>query len=559
MKTKKLIAASALALSMTFAPAVSMLNALPVLAEEANATHTITINNATEGATYTAYQIFTGTTLPATEGENDQTVIYQNLADIQWGTGITEDGKTELYSKYNLTGDEQSAQKVAEQLTNEAKAREFASLVNQYLTNGASSSPVSEGSTSTTITVSGDGYYLIKDATGSTANPTESILKVVNDVTVTPKTTDVPQYEKKVQENVKEVTGNPEVVPVTDNNSEKMNDVADYNIGDLVPFELAAVAPTAEEISSYNEYKFVFHDKMDAGLTLKQDTIKVYVGNSTTPLTKDVDYTLTTPTTPATALTDGDTFDVEVKIKGKDSQNKDITGRAGEKIRVTFTATLNSNAKLDKEGNENSFILEYSNNPTTGGTGKTEPDEVVVFTYHMDLNKVDGADKSTALSGAEFKLYRMNGTEKEYLKANRNGTSGVYTVTGWTATEGEATVLKATQTDGNIFTINGLDDGTYLLKETKAPAGYQTPSTDFELILAATTTNDQNYAGDPDSAITDIKLNGVSGTSANIENTKGHELPETGGMGTTMLYGVGGLLVAGAAVVFITNKRTSKN
>lgn len=536
MKTKKLIAASALALSMTFTPAISMLNAMPVMAQETNATHTITINNATEGASYTAYQIFTGTTLP--------TGSDKNLADIEWGNGISEEGKTKLYTKYGLTGDDQSAQKVAEKLTNEAEAREFATTVNNYLQNGTESTT---SDSITTINVSGDGYYLIKDAKGSTANPTESILKVVNDVTVTPKTTDVPEYEKKVQENIKTVTGNPDIIT-----GEKMNDVADYNIGDDVPFELAATAPSESDLTSYNEYKFVFHDKMDAGLALNPNSIQVYVGNSTTPLTQGSDYTL------QTSPTDGDTFDVEVKIKGDG-----ITGRAGEKIRVTFTATLNSNAQLDQVGNENSFKLEYSNNPTTGGTGTTEPDEVVVFTYHMDLNKVDGADKSTALSGAEFVLYRMKDkTTKEYLTATRvteGSNVGSYTVKGWTTTEADATPLTATTDGGNKFTINGLDDGTYKLKETKVPAGYQTPSTDFELILAATTTNDQNYAGNPDSAITDIKLNGGSGTSANIENTKGHELPETGGMGTTMLYGVGGLLVAGAAVVFITNKRTSKN
>lgn len=541
MKTKKLIAASALALSMTFAPAVSMLNAIPVMAQEINASHTITINNATEGASYTAYQIFTGTTLP--------TGIDNNLADIEWGNGISEDGKTALYTKYGLTGDDQSAQKVADKLTNEADAREFASFVNQYLTNGVSSSAVSEGSTSTMITVTGDGYYLIKDATGSTANPTESILKVVNNVTVTPKTTDVPEYEKKVQENVKEVTGKPEVIPASENNPEKMNDVADYNIGDSVPFELAAVAPKDDEISSYNEYKFVFHDKMDDGLTLKEDTIEVYVGS--TKLESD-QYSLNTKPD------DKDTFDVEVKIKGGG-----ISDRAGQTIRVKFSATLNSNAKLDKDGNENSFKLEYSNNPTTGGTGTTEPDEVVVFTYHMDLNKVDGTNTSQALSGAEFVLYRMKDeTTKEYLTATKvteGSNVGSYTVKGWTTTEADATPLTATTDGGNKFTINGLDDGTYLLKETKVPAGYQTPSTDFVLKLVATTTNDQNYAGNPGSAITDIKINEETGTSANIVNTKGHELPETGGMGTTMLYGVGGLLVAGAAVVFITNKRTSKN
>lgn len=530
MKTNKLLAAGALALSMAMSPVASVFTAMPltVLADQ-NTTHTITIENATDGARYTAYQIFTGTTLESGTGKN--------LADIKWGNGITDEGKTAAYTKYELQGDNQTAANVAKKLVEDTDARAFATLINDYLQNGTDSTVAPDGTVK--INVTGDGYYLIKDKNPEeAANPTESILKVVNDVTVNPKTTDVPTHEKKVQENVKNVSDRPTLIE-----GDKMNDVADYNIGDSIPFELAAQAPAADKIESYTEYKFVFHDKMDAGLTLEEGSIRVFAD----------DTEITTEVTTITSTTDGDTFDVEVKIKGKNVDH------AGKKLRVTFNATLNKNAKLDEGGNENQFKLEYSNNPTTNGTGTTLPDEVVVFTYHMDLTKVDKDNTDTKLKGAQFMLYKGTGDNKEYLKAEKTEDNTAWVVTGWTKVEEEGTTLTSTGDNGAKFTIKGLDDGTYYLKETKAPAGYNTPTEDFKLVLTATTVNNQGYLGNPADAIGDIKLNETKGTSANIENTKGHSLPETGGMGTTMIYGAGALMAVGAAVVYVTNKRTRKN
>lgn len=535
MKTNKLLAAGALALSMAMTPAASLLNAMPMTVMAAEDTdHTITINTDVANATYSAYQIFKGSTLPSGQDTN--------LANVTWGNGISEAGKTAVYAKYEV----ETAQEMAEKLTTQAEARAFATFINQYLQNPVNST-TTDGKP--VISVKGDGYYLIKDVANSTQAPTESILKVVNDVHVNPKTTDVPDTEKKVVENNKTVTGNPAVVPFE--TGHKINDVADYNIGDTVPFILAAKTPASTDIASYTNYVFTFHDKMDDGLTLKADSIVVKAGEET--LVAGTDYTLNT------SPEDNDTFDLVLNIK---KDGTDVTKLIDKTITVSFNATLNKNAKLDTVGNQNGFILEYSNNPTTGGTGRTKEDKVVVFTYHLDLDKVDNKESSTKLTGAEFILSRESGENIEYLVAEKITTgekTGQYTVKSWTKAKNQATTLSAKTEGSSEFVINGLDHGTYKLTETKAPDGYQLPSIPFTITLTAATTNDQGYNGTPSTAIGDIKVNDTVGNAANIENTKGHPLPETGGMGTTMIYGVGAVMVAGAAVFYVTNKRTRKD
>ncbi|WP_276906190.1 isopeptide-forming domain-containing fimbrial protein [Faecalibaculum rodentium] len=294
MKTNKLLAAGALALSMAMTPVASLLNAMPmtVMAAE-NTTHTITIDTNVENATYSAYQIFKGSTLP---GGKDT-----NLANVTWGNGISEAGKTAVYAKYEV----ETAQEMANKLTSQAEARAFAAFINQYLQNPVDSTTSTTTDGKPVISVTGDGYYLIKDAANSSQAPTESILKVVNDVSVKPKTTNIPDTEKKVVENNKAVTGNPSVVP--SETGHKINDVADYNIGDTVPFILAAKTPASTDIASYTNYVFTFHDKMDAGLTLDANSIVVKVGDDT--LTAGTDYTL------ITNPNDNDTFDLVLNIK----------------------------------------------------------------------------------------------------------------------------------------------------------------------------------------------------------------------------------------------------
>lgn len=456
-----------------------------------------------------------------------------------------------------------TAQDVANAMSSdtEAHAKEFAIMINEFLTGTGVDSKTTDEETK--ISVTGDGYYLIKDGTDAPATqlPTRFIMKVVNNVTVEPKVSGVPQAEKKVKENTKAVDGDPTVV-----SGEKLNDVADYNIGDSVPFELGAVIP---DLTEFSNYVMTFHDTYDEGFTVNTNDIKVYAVDSTNATQgAEIKSGVT-----ITEIKTGDKvtgFDVKVDVKTAGTaltygENKLLAQDV--KLIVRFEATLNEKAKLNKEGNENRYVLEYTNNPSTGGTGRTTEDEVVVFTYTMKFDKVDSGKDKAPLSGAKFKLYRVNGNNSEYLKVT--GEKGAYKVTGWTTDETEASELEGSGENSNEFVIHGLDDGAYKLKETVAPKGYNLPANDLDIYLAANTHNNQNYDGTPEKAIGAIKagtaqisFTGVENEAdiekINVENTKGTSLPETGGMGTTMLYAAGAIMVGGAAVLLVTNKRMKK-
>ena len=189
------------------------------------------------------------------------------------------------------------------------------------------------------------------------------------------------------------------------------------------------------------------------------------------------------------------------------------------KVVVEYNATLNENAVIGSAGNTNDVELTYSNNPNATGdgttkpadTGKTPKDTVKVFTYQTIINKVDQDGK--ALSGAEFTL----------VKKNKDG-----------STKNVDVVKNA---EGKSFTFKGLDAGNYVLEETKTPDGYNT-------IKAIEFTIDADYDKEADDSL-----------KADIVNRKGSLLPSTGGMGTTILYVIGSILVLVAAILLITKKR----
>ena len=578
MKTKKMLLSAAIALSTALTPVAAMAIQSPVFAETINsdnpdsAPHVITITTTVENPKYTAYQIFKGSAI------QNQSV----LANVTWGSNVdtskegfqTKLGQLSFLNGKQGTGESNAftAQDVANAMSSdtEAHAKEFAIMINEFLTGtGVDSETTDEG---TKISVTGDGYYLIKDGTDAPATqlPTRFIMKVVNNVTVEPKVSGVPDREKKVKENTKEIEKsgngnpiNPEIV------SPGYNDVADYSIGDSVPFELGAVIP---DLTEFSNYVMTFHDTYDEGFTVNTDNIKVYAVDSTNaPQGTEITSGFTITETKTDDKVTG--FDVKVNVKSNENaltygvgeNSKSLT--QGVKLIVRFEATLNGNAKLNKVGNENRYVLEYTNNPSTGGTGRTTEDKVVVFTYTMKFDKVDSGEGKAPLSGAKFKLYRVNGNNNEYLKVT--GEKGAYKVDGWTTNEEEASELEGAGTNSNEFIIHGLDDGHYKLKETVAPEGYNLPSNDLDIYLAANTHNNQNYDGTPGNAIGAIKVGtteiAFTGENANkdvdkvnVENTKGTSLPETGGMGTTMLYAAGAIMVGGAAVLLVTNKRMKK-
>ena len=511
MKHIKKLASLLLALVMVFALATT------AFADETT-TYSITINNSAEGHTYEAYQIFTGDLV-----EKDGTKI---LSNIVWGSGISEAGQTAL-------GD---AAAKAETLKTEDDAKAFAKAVAPYLTTAAgSTNTVTDGK----YVISGlaAGYYLVKDQdgslTGDSDSYTEYIIQVVGNVTATPKS-DVPEVEKKVKD-TNETTGE----------TTGWQDSADYDIGDSIPFQLKATL--ADNVSSYTIYKVVFHDTLSKGLTYNNDA-KVYIDGTETN-----GFAVT-----ATVNADGTTtLTVSCDdVKALGAGNSSV-------ITVEYTAKLNENAVLGSVGNPNEVYLEYSNNPNkseTGDneTGKTPKDVVIVFTYKTIINKVDSENKP--LTGAAFKL--------EKLIKGKDGAAGTWT------TVKEFTVDETTTS----FTFSGLDDGQYKLTETKTPAGYNTIDPIYFVIEAThdetadtpaltvlkaylTDENGNKKTEVKDGETVNIDLGTVDLTAGSITTTvvnkSGSELPSTGGIGTTIFYVLGGVLVLAAVVLLVTKKRMS--
>ena len=506
MKHIKKLASLLLVLVMVFALATT------AFAEET--TYSITINNSAKDHTYEAYQIFTGDLSGTT------------LSNIVWGSGVSEAGQTAL-------GD---AAAKAETLKTEADAKAFAKAVAPYLTTAAgSANTVTDGK----YVISGlaAGYYLVKDQDGSLTGDadayTEYIIKVVSDTTATPKSS-VPTVEKKVKD-TNDSTG------VTSD----WQDSADYDIGDSIPFQLKATL--ADNVSSYTTYKVVFHDTLSKGLTYNNDA-KVYIDGTETN-----GFTVT-----ATVNADGTTtLTVSCDdVKALGAGNSSV-------ITVEYTAKLNENAVLGSAGNPNEVYLEYSNNPNksesgNNETGETPKDVVIVFTYKTIINKVDSENKP--LTGAAFKL--------EKLIKGKDGAADTWT------TVKEFNVDETTTS----FTFSGLDDGQYKLTETKTPVGYNTIDPIYFVIEAThdetadaptlktlnaylTDANGNKQTEMKDGESVNIDLGTVDLTAGSITTTvvnkSGSELPSTGGIGTTIFYVLGGVLVLAAVVLLVTKKRMS--
>ena len=507
MKHIKKLASLLLVLVMVFALATT------AFAEET--TYSITINNSAKDHTYEAYQIFTGDLSGTT------------LSNIVWGSGVSEAGQTAL-------GD---AAAKAETLKTEADAKAFAKAVAPYLTTAAgSANTVTDGK----YVISGlaAGYYLVKDQDGSLTGDndsyTEYIIQVVGNVTATPKS-DVPDVQKKVKDNNDS----------TDTTKTDWQDSADYDIGDSIPFQLKATL--ADNVSAYTTYKVVFHDTLSKGLTYNNDA-KVYIDGTETN-----GFAVT-----ATVNADGTTLTVSCDdVKALSAVNSSA-------ITVEYTAKLNENAVLGSAGNPNKVYLEYSNNPNKSEsgenheTGKTPEDTVIVFTYQTIINKVDSENKP--LTGAAFKL--------EKLIKGKDGAADTWT------TVKEFTVDETTTS----FTFSGLDDGQYKLTETKTPAGYNTIDPIYFVIEAThdetadaptlktlnaylTDANGNKQTEMKDGESVNIDLGTVDLTAGSITTTvvnkSGSELPSTGGIGTTIFYVLGGVLVLAAVVLLVTKKRMS--
>ena len=466
-------------------------------ADEAN-----TITGPKNGHTYEAYQIFTG---DLADGK---------LSNVKWGSATAKNGTAVTDAELKTVTD------LASKSVND-NAQATANAIAAYLTSDAQPTATIDDTNPTAQVPS--GYYLIKDKNNTVPDgqaATTYIVTVAGNVTITPKS-DVPSFEKKLKD-TNDTTGE----------TSDWQDSADWDMGDDVPFKLEGTV--ASNYASYKTYYFAFHDVEERGLTFNKNSVKVYVDN--TAITSG--YTVVTE-----GLADGCTFEV------KFADLKQISAvKAGSKIRVEYTSTLNENAVLGKHGNVNKAKLQFSNNPNDSQNGETSPtgetpwDNVIVFTYKTVINKVD--DQNQPLKGAEFTL----------SKKMKNGTT--------------TTVAVVKDSEGTTFTFKGLDDGDYVLTETKTPAGYNSIK---PITFTVTANHTITWEGeDRDTILTSLSGNAASGEitftptddkselDTSVVNKPGSSLPETGGMGTIVLYAAGAVLVIAAGVYFGLKKKNAR-
>lgn len=312
-------------------------------------------------------------------------------------------------------------------------------------------------------------------------------------------------------------------------------DVTDAKIGDTLTFTLTSTIP---DMSAYSTYTFNFKDTLSKGLTFGQVTsVKVEGANS--PLTVNTDYTVTTPT-----ASNNNTLTVAMKdFKTKQQVN------AGKKITVTYTATLNKDAVVGGAGNVNSATIQYSNNPSTNGTGESEPSKVRVFTYGFTVDKYTGdqyTDAATRLAGAKFTLAPKNGDPMSFVQVNAGSATAnaVYRV----AKAGETGTTTITTPENGKVDFQGLKNGEYTLTETEAPAGYNKLASAIGVKVDGRNDGTDNtdatvtitYNNDNGSVYGEHASNGV----IPVRNKSGVTLPGTGGMGTIAFTVIGVLVIA---------------
>lgn len=485
-----------------------------------NATLTVSTKDAKfAGKTVNAYKMFSATV------SSDGGAVSHTLNDA-WkpffknSVGLTDVTDANVNDKAN---DYVSKLKDSALTAFAAKASNWAQNTANSITADATATvskiAATDGKYTATFTGLDYGYYVVA-VPGATVADTNSQYAALVRVHSTTVSVDIkgalPTVDKKVQV---DGTG---------------KDATDAKIGDTLKFTLTSTIP---DMSAYNTYTFNFKDTLSKGLTFGQVEF-VKVEGVTDPLTVGTDYTVTTPTA------SDNTLAVAMKdFKAKQQAN------VGKKITVTYTATLNKDAVVGGAGNVNSATIQYSNNPSTNGTGESEPSKVRVFTYGFTVDKYTGKnydDTATRLAGAEFTLAHKGGTAISFVKVADSATqNAVYRVAK--ADEAGATTTITTPANGKVE-FRGLENGEYTLTETKAPAGYNKLASAIGVKV-----NGQNNGTDTTNATVTITYNNDNGNDYNqtasngvipVQNKSGAILPGTGGMGTIAFTVIGVLVIA---------------
>lgn len=500
----------------------------------------------TKWHSFSAFQIFKGDV----KGNN---IKDFKISNVTWGSNIADNpaafldqlkADSTLGTQFQFIDatDANTAQKVLEVISkwddSDANSIAFARFVCHYLYPDANAKPkpaVEGGGGSDHIHFDEAGYYLVVDTTpfnpGDFDHAYNSFLLMVTrdnwNVPITPKA-EKPSVKKEVFDNFDNQDGTSTGV---------FGSSADHAINEKFQFKLTATLPASTDhaYDYYDTYAVCFKDTLSEGITYDgPDSVVIKSNNNTYNITDTLKYTINTDNLETQNYFEVNIPDVKTCAEGLDL-NKGAT------ITVTYTAHLNEKAYVNigsgSTDNKNSVQLKYSNNPRPSDYwGTTPKSEVYVFTYQLNNTKRAETENGTPLPGAGFRLY-SDADYKNEVKLYQDG-EFYYPIK-------DATGKKAVEMisgENGQFNVKGLDAGTYYLKETITPAGYDTCGVTPVTIKADHSGNDH------------VNLEGSNLTIVN-KKAGGITLPSTGGIGTTIFYVVGGGLMVAAIVLLVTKKR----
>ena len=537
--------------------------------------------------TYEVYQIFKGDV--TTDGK---------LYNVTWGDNVdTSDmnallnavsGATAL-NKTPACADVNEVLDALKDLENDSAPLDgFAKVISDYLTGSPEEATLNANAAQTTVSVDDSGYYMVVDTITVDGKPSaisKFMLRVVGNESITINTKEeIPTLDKIIES----ATVNANITADGKKNTASVGDDINYKISTAIP-DLRGKGYT-------DKYCFVVNDELSAGLTYKGDSAP----------------TITIATSPVTTLTEGATgdFTFSKTVNGDGTTSLQIVfdaakmlakgisdDFAGKAMTITYTATLNDKAVVTDAGNPNTANLVYSNSPYQDYSGnvptnnephgQTPDSKTITYTTQVELKKVDANDTTKTLAGAEFQITGLSSnvvvtTAQRYVLDNTNGTyyrlkDGTYTteapdgtnddlydtgkykldmVTEKEELEGTETVVDFEVGENGLIDLSRLGAGTYKIKETKAPKGYVKSDVEHTLVIACDLSGSTpvwTYTFDnADITATPISI-------MIVDNMKTSDLPITGGMGTTLFYVAGTvLMLAGVSLLIYKKKSVNK-
>ena len=496
MKCTRKLASLLLALVMVFALATT---AFAQDVTVAGGTGSITISNAAKGETYTIYKLF-----DATVNADGSSIAYTGTIPTSLNTYFTADGNGYI----SATPAAKDGENMSEGLKTALKA--------WTATATAAATAESDGS-ALNFKELAYGYYVVTTTQGDQVISVDSTMP---NVTIVDKNSSTPKDLNKTASS---------------------NDVS---IGDTVTYTVS--------FKTSNYYGAGTEAKEIVSYTI-EDTLPEFLSNVTvTSIIVDNDGSDTT-TNDRTTVT-AQFADKKIVIDWYDEANNQFLYDNGATVTITYTAKVTDKAAIDGNGNTNKVTVTW----TTKGGVEPGPDKVetdaTIFTYAIALKKVN--NKGVALPGAVFQF-------PFYVKSTADA-DGAYIYAGTTG--GAGLTNQITTPDSGVIIVKGVNSGSYEIKEVTAPAGYNklTAPVTVEAVKTGSTSTHTTVYLDKDGNVVDVSaketevkvdIDTIAATAVVVVNKAGTELPSTGGMGTTVFYILGAVLVLGAVVLLVTKKR----